>query len=69
MTNLISIKDYKESQGHLERPYGQCGCECDSFHLVLSDWGDDPYVWALECRGCREIVELEPPMVITCELE
>ena len=70
MTNkMISIKDYKESQGHLEHPYGQCGCECDEFNLIMSDWTDDGYVVAARCLGCGGIADLEPPMIITCELE
>ena len=69
MTKIIAIKDYKASQGHLERPFGECGCGWDSFNIVLTDWSDNPDVFALRCCGCKETVELEPSIIITCELE
>jgi len=49
--------------------YGECGCGGDTFLLHLSDMSDDPDVIALECAKCRESVELEPSIVITCEME
>ena len=49
--------------------YGECGCGSDTFLLQLSDASDNPDVIALECCGCREVVELEPSIIITCELE
>ena len=66
---IIAIDDYKKSQGFLERPYGECGCGGGSFGLILSDWSDDAFVWGLRCYSCDEVVELEPPMIITCELD
>ena len=66
---IIAIDAYKKSQGHLERPYGECGCGGDAFGLILSDWSEDAYVFALRCFSCDAVVELEPPMIITCELE
>jgi len=69
MTKIIPIEAYKKSQGHLERPYGECGCGGDSFGLILSDWSEDASVFALRCFSCDAVVELEPPIIITCELE
>lgn len=66
---IVHMDAYKKSQGHLERPYGECGCGGDSFGLILSDWSEDAYVFALRCFSCNSEVELEPPMIITCELE
>ena len=72
MSKIIPIEAYKKSQGYLERPYGECGCGLegsDMFNIVLSDWSDNADVFALRCCGCGESVELEPSIVITCELE
>ena len=68
MTNLISIKDHLKAQGHLEHPYGECVCECDAFNIILTDWGDDPGLFAFQCCECGEVIEIEPSS-ITCELE
>ena len=65
---IVHMSEYKESQGYLERPYGECGCGGDSFGLILSDWSDDASVFALRCFSCDEVVEIEP-IIITCELE
>ena len=69
MSKIIPIEAYKKSQGHLERPYGECSCGGDSFGLILSDWSDNADVFALRCFSCDAVVELEPTIVITCELE
>jgi len=69
MSKIIPIEAYKKSQGFLEKPYGECSCGGDSFGLILSDWSEDASVWGLRCFSCDEIVELEPPIIITCELE
>ena len=69
MSKIIPIDAYKKSQGYLERPYGECECGGDAFGLILSDWSDDASVFALRCYSCNAVVELEPPTIITCELE
>ena len=69
MSKITHISEYRKKQGHLERPYGECGCGGDQFHLILTDWSEDADVFALECCTCRESVELEPSIVIECTLE
>ena len=67
---IIAIDAYKKSQGHLERPYGECSvCGGDAFGMVLSDWSEDAYIFGWRCFSCDGIFELEPPIIITCELE
>ena len=69
MTKIVQMADYLKSQGHLERPYGECSCGGDSFGLILSDWSDDADVFALRCFSCNEVVELEPSIVVECTLD
>ena len=70
MSKIIPIEAYKKSQGHLDKPYGECSCGGDSFGLILSDWSDNADVFALRCFSCDAVVELEPQtIIITCELE
>ena len=48
--------------------YGDCsGCGCDLWLAQMDD--DGKMVVALECSGCRGVVELEDTMVIECVFE
>jgi hypothetical protein len=67
MTNIISFKPREEAEEDIPI-YGACsGCGTDSWLAHMDD--EDGSVVALECGGCRGVVELEPSIIITCELE
>lgn len=59
MGKITNINEYIKDTYTVQ--YGICGCGCDSFLLRVDHKEEDDYpeVTALECSGCREVVEFD----------